>query len=192
MSSDIKLHAPIDISSDDVERALFEQAKDEPAVSRAYDHLRGSTAKLAADELNHVLNVDAFDVFARGWAKVPRVHSAVQRSVLAPGPPTIIRLDQHTITSTSYPVLNITLAQSALPELRLALELIADVQDATLAVRDGRIEVVALGKASVVARLKYKSALLKEHTTGVEGALRDPFKHQRATPDAVASVDIYI
>ena len=40
MSSGIKLQTPINVSSDDVERALFEQAKDEPRVARVYEQLR--------------------------------------------------------------------------------------------------------------------------------------------------------
>jgi len=120
------------------------------------------------------------------------VRSAVQLSALVQGPPTIVRLDQHTITSTAYPVLNANVAGSALPALRLALEIIADAQSATLAVRDGRFELLALGSASLSARLKYKSVLLKEHATAVEGASRDPFKHERVASDQPVSVDIPI
>ena len=193
MNNGIKLRAPIEVSSDDVEKALLELAKDEPAIARAYDHLRGPGAQLAADQLNQVLDVNAFDLLASGWAKVPAVRNAVQLSVLKPGPPAIVRLEQHNIASTSYPVLNINAAPSALPELRLTLELIVGVQSATLAVRDGRIELVALGKASVIARLKYKDVLVKEHSTAVEGALRDPFRHERAAPDRqAADVDFHI
>jgi len=193
MSNGIKLRAPIDVSSDDVEKALLELAKDEPAIARAYDHLRGPAAKLAADRLNEVLDINPFDLLAGGWAKVPAVRNAVQLSVLMQGPPAIVRLDPHNIASTSYPVLNINAAQSALPELRLTLELIVGLQSATLAVQDGRIELVALGKASVIARLKYKDVLVKEHSTGVEGALRDPFRHERAAPDRqTADVDFPI
>lgn len=193
MNNGIKLRAPIEVSSDDVEMAWFEQAKDDPAVARAYDHLRGSAAKLAADELNRALDVDVFELLARGWGTVHAVRDAVQSSVLMPGPPAIVSLDQHNITSTSYPVLNINVADSALPELKLTLELIAGVQSATLAARDGRIELVALGAASIIARLKYKNVLLKEHATGVEGAPRDPFRRERTAPDQQrAAVDFYI
>lgn len=192
MHDGIKLAAPINVSSDDVEKALFEQAKDEPAVARAVDHLRSPAAQRAADELNQALDIDVFEMLERGWGMAPAVRRAVQLSVLAPGPPAIVRLDQHNITSTSYPVLSINVAQSALPELKLTLELVASVQSATLAARDGQIELVALGEASVIARLKYKSVLVKEHATSVEGAPKDPFKRERAAPDRRAGVDFYI
>ncbi len=188
MHDRIKLTTPIDVSSADVEKALFEQAKDEAAVARAVDHLRGSNAQRAADELNQALVFNVFELLLRGWGAVRAVRDAVQRSVLTPGPPAIVRFDQHNITSTSTPVLNIHVAQRSLPELRLTLELIASVQSATLAARDGQIELVALGEASVTARLKYKGVLLKEHVSGVEGAPRDPFRRQRAAPDQRAGV----
>jgi hypothetical protein len=192
MNNSIKLRAPITISSDDIEKALLEHAKDEPAVARAYEYLGGSTAECGADELNQALDIDAFELLAQGWAKVPAVRNAVQLSALMSGPPAIVRLDQHNIASTSYPVLHIDVAQDALPELKLTLQIIAGVQSATVAARDGRIELVALGKSSVIARLKYKNVLLKEHATSVEGALRDPFRRQDAETDQRAGVDIHI
>ncbi len=89
----IKLHMPITVSSGDVERALIEQAKDEPKVARAQERLRGSSAQRAADELNRKLDIDVFDMLSRGWASVPSVRSALQLSAMMPGPPTIVRLE---------------------------------------------------------------------------------------------------
>ena len=192
MNKAIRLHTPIVVSSDDVEKALLEQAKDEPLVLRACEYLRGEVAERAAHELNQALDINAFELLTQGWARVPTVRNAAQLSALKPGPPSIVWLDEHNIASTSYPVLQIHVAQDALPQLRLRLEIIAGVQSATLAARAGRIELVALGKVSVIARLGYKNVPLREHTTTIEGALRDPFKHQRAARDSPSGVDIYI
>jgi len=191
MDDGIKLGTPLDISHDDVERALLEYAKDEPAFSDAHVPLRNA-AQRAAAELNRVLDVDVLEMLRRGWATVPAVSRAIQLSAVKKAPPVIIRLDEHCVSSTSHLVLGIDVAQKPLPELRLALELKADVQSATLAVREGRIEVVALADASVVARLKYKSVLLKEHASGVNGAPRDPFRNQPAASERRTSVDFYI
>jgi len=191
MDDGIKLGTPLDISHDDVERALLEYAKDEPAFSDAHVPLRNA-AQRAAAELNRVLDVDVLEMLRRGWATVPAVSRAIQLSAVKKAPPVIIRLDEHCVSSTSHLVLGIDVAQKPLPELRLALELKADVQSATLAVREGRIELVALADASVVARLKYKSVLLKEHASGVNGAPRDPFRNQPAASERRTSVDFYI
>jgi hypothetical protein len=192
MHDEIGLRAPIEVTGDDVERALFEQSMDELAVARVFDRLRGAAAERAAEELNHALEIDIFDVLAQGWAKVPAVRTAVQLSALMQEPPALVKLDRHNIASTSRVVLDSSVAQSALPPLELTLEIVADVQSATLAARKGRIELVALGEALVIARLKYKSVLVKEHATGVSGVLRDPFKRQPSAPDRPASVDIQI
>lgn len=190
--SNVKLRAKIEVSADDVEKALVEHAKDEPSVARVIEHLRGSAAKSAADELNQALDLNVFELLAQGWGQVLAVRNAVQLSALIPGPPALVRLDQHTMTSTAYPVLKVRVADRALPELGLTLEIITGAQSATLAVREGRFELLALGNASVTARLRYKSVLLKEHVTAVEGAPRDPFRHERVASDQPVSVDIPI
>jgi len=191
MDDGIKLRTPLDISHDDVERALLEYAKDEPTFSGAHRPLRNAGQQAAA-ELNRVLDVDVLEMLRRGWATVPSVSRAIQLSALKKAPPVIIRLDEHCVSSTSHLVLGIHVAQKPLPDLRLALELKADVQSATLAVREGRIELVALADISVVARLKYQSVLLKEHSSGVNGGPRDPFRNQPAASEHRTSVDFYI
>jgi hypothetical protein len=190
MHSDVRLRVPITLSGDDVEEALFEQTLDEASVARVFGRLRGA-AERAADELNRALKVDILEMLAQGWSQVPAVRIAVERSAVTQGPPAIINLDRHTIASTARVVLDTHVAQSALPPLHLSLEIAADVQSATLAARAGRIELVALGEAAVVARLRYQGMLVKEHATNVAGAPRDPFKRRPSVVNQ-ASVDIQI
>jgi len=193
MDDGIKLGTPLAISQDDVERALLEYAKDEPASSNARQSLQNA-APAAAAELNRALDVDVLDTLRRGWATVPAVGRALQLSAMKAAPPVIIRLDEHNVSATSHLVLGIGVAENALPELRLALEMKVDVQSATLAVREGKIELVALADTSVVARVKYKDVLLKEHACGINGAPRDPFRNQSTTTttERRGSVDFYI
>jgi hypothetical protein len=165
---------------------------DEPAAARVLNRLRGAAAERAAEELNHALDIDIFEVLAQGWAKVPAVRNAVQLSAMTQGPPELVNLDQHDIASTSRVVLDSSVAQSALPPLELTLEIAAGVQGATLAAREGRIELVALGDASITARLTYRNVVVKEHATGISGVARDPFKRQPSAPDGQAGVDIQI
>jgi hypothetical protein len=82
----------------------------------------------AAEELNHALEVDIFEVLAQGWVRVPAVNTAVQLSALMQGPPALVNLDRHNIASTSDVVLDCSVAQSALPPLKLTLEIVADIQ----------------------------------------------------------------
>jgi hypothetical protein len=188
----VSLHAPIEVSGDDVERALFEQSKDESAVARVFERLRGAAAERAADELNRALDVDILDVLAQGWVQVPAMHRAVELSALTRGPPVLLNVDQHNIASTSHLVLDTRVAGSSLPPLELALEIVVDVQSATLAARDGRIDLVALGEATVLARLKYKSVLVKEHATEISGTPPDPSETRPPAPERPAGVDFSI
>ena len=192
MGNDVKLREPLCVTGDDVERALFEQSMDELPVAHMFDRLRGVASERAAEELNRALEVDIFAVLSEGWTKVPGVRNAVQLSALVKGPPALVNLDWHNIISKSHVVLDSSVAETALPPLNLTLEIVANIQSAALAARDGRVELVALGDASVVARLKYKSVLLKEHATVIAGAPRDPFKRQASALDRQAGVDIQI
>jgi hypothetical protein len=192
MGNDVTLRAPIEVTGDDVERALFEQSLDELAVARVFDRLCGAASERAAEELKRALEVDIFEVLAQGWARVPAVRNAVQLSALMPGPPALVNLDRHNIASTSRVVLDSSVAHSTLPPLELTLEIVAGVQSATLAAREGRIELVALGDASITAWLTYRNVVVKEHATGISGVPRDPFKRQPSALDRQASVDIQI
>ena len=184
MRDRLKLDTPIKVSGDDIEKAWAQQAKEVSAVSSVADLLRGVTAERAAAELNPTLDIDVFTWFARGWATIGAVRDAMQRSLLAPDPPSIIQLDQHNLASTSNLVLNTDAPNIALPALVLAMVFSASVASATLGIRDGGIELLALGEATVVARLFYGDLLLKQHVASVEGAARDPFRHHRAATKA--------
>ena len=119
MGNDVKLRAPIEVTGDDVERALFEQSMDEPAVARMFDRLRGAASERAAEELNRALEVDIFEVLAQGWSRVPAVRNAVQLSALMQGPPALVNLDQHDVTSTSRVVLDSSVAHQCAAALEL-------------------------------------------------------------------------
>jgi hypothetical protein len=192
MHNPARLHVPIEVSGHDVERALFEQSKDESGVARVFERLRGTAAERAAAELNRALAVDIFDVLAQGWAQLPVVHRAVQLSALTRGPPMPINLDRHNIAAKSLVVLDTSEAESALPPLELSLEIFAEVQNATLTVRYGGINLVALGEASVLAQLRYKNVLVKEHATGISCVPRNPFERPPSAAERPASIDIPI
>jgi hypothetical protein len=188
----VRLRAPIEVGGDDVERALFEQSKDEFAVARVFERLRGAAAERAADELKRALDVDILDVLAQGWIQVPAMHRAVQLSALTRRPLVFVKVERHHIASTSLIVLDTRVAGSSLPPLELTLEIAVDVQSATLAARDGRIDLFALGEATALARLKHKSVLVKEHATEISVTPRDPSEIRPLAPERPASVDFSI
>ena len=89
-------------------------------------------------------------------------------------------------------MLDTFVAGKPLPPLELMLEIAADIQGATLAAHDGRIDLLAIGETSMVARLRYGSVLLKEHATGVSGVPRDPFGPLPPAAERPASIDFPI
>lgn len=192
MVRQVKLHVPIEVTGADLERALAEQCKDEPAVARVFERLRGTAAERAAEELNRALDVDVFDLLARAWIQLPAVHRAVQFSALTREPSTLVNVDGHRIASTSRVVLDTSVAANALPPLELTLAIVADVRDVTIAARDGRIDLIALGQTSVLARLEYRSMLVAERSTGISGVSHDPFTPRSSASDRPASVDFPI
>jgi len=192
MYRQVRLHTPIEITGADLERALAEQCKDEPAVARVFERLRGTAAERAAEELNRALDVDVFDLLARAWIQLPAVHRAVQLSALTREPSTLVNVDSHRIASTSRVVLDTSVAANALPPLELTLAIVADVRDVTIAARDGRIDLIALGQTSVLARLEYRTMLVAERSTGISGVSHDPFTPRSSASDRPASVDFPI
>jgi hypothetical protein len=191
MRDEVRLHTPIEVTREDVENILVEHCEDEAAVAQVSEQLHGA-AERAAEALNHALSVDIFDLLAQGWAQVPAVQTAVQLSALTQRPQTLINLDQHEIASTSHVVLDTHVAEQALPPLQFTLELLADIESATLAADKGRIDVVALGAASVRARLTYKGVLVKEHATEISGVPRDRSPERATDADQPATVDFPI
>lgn len=189
----VRLLAPIEVSGDCIEKALSERTRVDSGFAPVLERLRGAAVQRAAAELNRALDIDILDVLAQGWVQVPAMHDAVQLSAVTRGPPVLVDVDgRHTIASTLRIVLDTRSAGSPLPPLELLLELVADVQGATLAAREGGIDVVALGEATVLARLECGSALIKEHATEISCKPGEPSGCRPPVPERPASVDFPI
>lgn len=158
MSEAMRLRDLIDVSADDVERAITGHGGTAPDV-------QGFVASAAADQLNEALDQDITALLATGWAKVKDVKAAAARSRSAPGTTEVVRLGKHEQTSTHHPVLALMLGERKVAELEFTLELTATFKSVRLAISEGRIRSVAPGEASALARLKYKSLELKEKST---------------------------
>jgi hypothetical protein len=160
MTETVCLRDLIEMSQDDVERAVSEHARESGAGT-----LAGFAASVGADTLNQALEKDVTDALAVGWTKVQAVREAAKRSLEHPGEGAVVTLGQHDLTSTHYPVLSIRVARLPVTELTFTLELVARFKSVELAIRDGRIRSFAPGEASAIARLKYKNVKLKEKST---------------------------
>ena len=165
MSEPIKLGDLMSLSKIDVEKALGEQAKDESAVAKAAGSLGGFAASVGADELNKVLDTDIFEILALAWAKVQSVRDGAAKSRDQPGEPVVVKLGTHDVTHICQPVLTFHVAEVALPELKLTLELVARFESVAFSIVDAKLRTIAPGVASAIVRLKYKGIKLKEQAT---------------------------
>jgi hypothetical protein len=161
MKETLRLSELIDITQDDVERALAEQAKDETSVALVQRQLVGYAAGLAAEELNKALDVEVIRVLAPAWASAQAVREAARRS-METNERTVVTLGTHEVTSEQHPVVTLTMAQVPLPELRLTVELLARFKGVALAIAGPAIRGIAPSEASLTARLRYGSLVLKE------------------------------
>lgn len=161
MSESLRLSELIDVTQDDVERALAEQAKEETAVALVQRQLVGYAASLGADELNKVLDTEVITLLAPAWARVQAVRDAARRSAES-NERTVVTLGPHEVTSRQHPVLTLSMAQIPLPELRLTVDLVARFGNVALAVAGATIRGIAPGEASLTARLRIGDTVLKE------------------------------
>ncbi len=167
MSGTASLRSLIDLSKEDVERALEEHGGGDNEITQAIGHLGGFAASIAAQELNKAMDVDVYKLLAQAWIKVAAVRDAAARSKATPGQPTLVALGSQEFTHSCEPVLTLYVADQALPEIRLTLEVTAKFNSVRLSIVDARLRGFAPGEASAIARLMYKDVKLKEKTTPV-------------------------
>jgi hypothetical protein len=161
MSDTLRLAELMDITQDDVERALAEQARDETAVALVQRQLVGYAASLGADELNKALDAEVVALLAPAWARVQAVRDAARRAAES-NERTVVTLGAHEVTSQQHPVLTLTMAQIPLPELKLTIDLVARFKTVALAITGAAIRGIAPGEASLTARLRYGDVVLRE------------------------------
>jgi hypothetical protein len=158
----ISLNELFQFSESDVDKGVAEYAKEH---TDAASGLAGFAASIAAQELNKALDVDIFELFAEAWIKARSIKEYGDRAKHPPGESAVVTLGETELTSTSYPVLELSVSGMKLPVLKFTLELVAKFETVQLAISDARIRSMKPGEAAVVVRLKYGDATLKEVST---------------------------
>ena len=150
----------VEISGAQLEAGVSLAERDKPSR-----RLTGFVFSQAAAQINHTFSdVQMQDVFAHGWAKTRALWNAASSSRHA-GKPTIVALGEHDVKYTCNPVLQLQAGDERLPEIRLAIELVARFRNVEVSLVDGKIDAISPGAASVVARVKCGSATVVEKTT---------------------------
>ena len=167
MSDGIYLRDLIRVSEEDINRAAAAQHAegDRDTDASLAENLKGFGSSVAAEKLNDVLDKDVTETLAEGWSKLKDVRGAAARTSKPPGTTEVLTLGKHEQRLTYHPVLTVSIGSLPAKDFPFTLELVAQFKSVKLEIGGGRIRSVAPGDAAAIARLKYKSALLKEKPT---------------------------
>lgn len=150
---------------DGLEQALKEGIGEQS--SWAWNLLGGE----AAEKLLSALDLDVFEIFARGWGKMRELAKYADRANYPPEESWVVHLGDHqTPVWHLHPVLQVIYADLPGPQLRFTLELSAHVRSVALTLCDGYITKAGAGDFSVRAQLKYGETAL--HKTAESKALK--------------------
>ena len=141
---------------DGMEQALREGMAKQPSLAW------GFVGEEAAKAILSTLDLDVFEILARGWSKARELYKYTDPATYPPGESWIVHLGDHeTPTFAVHPILQVAYAAGALgPRLRFTLELSAHFRSVALLLRDGHITAVGAGDGAVRAQLKYGSVAL--------------------------------
>jgi len=124
----------------------------------AWDFIAGQ----AADALRSLLDCDAIELIAQGWAKARALQDYADPAKHPPGETAIVHLAEHKLVREVHPVLEVAVAGCPPVSLRFTIALAAQVRGLALSIEGGHIRAAAAGDASVSAQLKYGAVKLTD------------------------------
>ena len=159
--SGAKVGGLIGFSSDDIDRVFMTAGKDGDRPPSLPDF----AAKVAAEQLNQMLDADAIEWLGAGLLKLMAIRECADKGKHPPDETIVVSLGATELTSTNYPILDISLDGSKLLELKFTLDLSAVFKTLEVHVKDARIMLLKPGTAAATAKLKYGDLKLKEQST---------------------------
>lgn len=146
----------------ELEGAVKEQLENDGALSGAR-LAWGFLGSKATEVLGQALDLDVFDLLARGWGKARELEEYTDPALYPPDKDYIVFLGEHDLPPLSlHPELQFMIGRVPGPRLRFTLLLSAHLRSIALSIRGGYITAVGAGEAFVSAELKYGEAKLHE------------------------------
>lgn len=108
-----------------------------------------------ADAVHEVLDIDAFELIARAWAKAVELSEYNDPVKFPRDKESKTHLLDHKLTAKLHPVIEVAILGFGRTKLRFTLELTARFRSAELLIKGGQIVAVAAGDCSASAQLKY-------------------------------------
>lgn len=159
--SGVKVSGLIGFSSDDVDRVFMTAGKGGGRPPSLPDF----AAKVAAEQLNQVLDADAIEWLGSGLLKLIAIRECADKGKHPPDETIVVSLGATELTSTNYPILEISLDGTKVLELKFTLDLSAKFGTLEVNLRDAKIVSLKPGTATVTAKLRYGDLKLKEQST---------------------------
>jgi hypothetical protein len=115
----------------------------------------GFVAEQAAAALRLLLDCDALDLLAQGWAKAQAIRAYADPARHPPGELAIVHLAEHKFVREVHPELKVRVSGCSPISLRFTVALKAEVRGLALSIESGHILAMSAGDATVSAQLKY-------------------------------------
>jgi hypothetical protein len=109
----------------------------------------------AHEQIHQALNVDAFELLARGWSTARELEKYADPKLHPPAERSDVFLGEHTLTSTAQPEIVVTVGGVRFRPITLTLELNANFRSAGLTIQNGHIVALHAGDCWVSAQLKF-------------------------------------
>ena len=114
----------------------------------------------AADALGGILDVDVFEVLARGWVTARELQELADDERYPPDKTVTVTLGKHEFTTSVHPTLTFEFAGLPARTLVFTCELKAEIKSVRLQVRARRLRALGAGEGTVSAQLKYGAVKL--------------------------------
>jgi hypothetical protein len=122
----------------------------------------GFIGSQATNAMTSVLNLDAFELVARGWCVAKELHEFTDQSKHPIGERSVVFLGEHSFSTSLFPTLAITIAPYKTVSLRFTLNLVADIRGVSLAICNGHVTGVGPGDGAIGAHLSYDGVELNK------------------------------
>lgn len=168
MSEPTSLGSLLNISRNDVDKALSLLKADDPGASEDLGPAAGLVTDLVSAKLNEALDkVDCLEVLGQAWGKWKSLREYADRKKHPPDEAAVETLGEHKVKHECFPLAEVKFAGVNIPlaELKFSLVLTAKFKSVALAIRDGKVLSAAPGEASVEVALRYKSVEIARRST---------------------------
>lgn len=154
-ASGVKISELLPKSLDGMGAKVAEQLRNAPQKSMT-GVAWGFVGEKAVEQLRLALDLDVFEVLARGWCFAKELRKYKDPEQYPPDKIITVHLGEHDLPSLSmYPEVQVMFGPIPGPKLRFTLEFTVHIRSIALGIRGAHITSVSAGDGSVAVQIKY-------------------------------------